>query len=246
MVSGFPEHFKDRSNRMTPDPTNGQTSPTTPGNDPSSPRRKGMRRVLFPVVVLALLGVVLYGILGRPGKETDAAMACTATRSLAQKLKPLVHGEVAALALASTPEPLPMLNFSGPDAKNLTLADFRGRNVLLNLWATWCVPCRQEMPALDRLEGKLGDDKFEVVTINIDTARLDRPKAFLSEIGVKNLGFYSDSRADVFQVLKQDGKVLGLPTTILVGKDGCEIGTMAGPAQWDSGDGLALIEALKG
>jgi thiol-disulfide isomerase/thioredoxin len=231
---------------MNADPTNGPVPGTRSGGDPSPPRGKGMRAIIIPAAILIVLGAVLYGFLARPGKETDAAIACTATQGLAQKLKPLVHGEVAALTLASTPEPLPTLNFSGPDAKNLTLADFRGRNVLLNLWATWCVPCRQEMPALDRLEGKLGSDTFEVVAINIDTARLDRPKAFLSEIGVKNLGFYSDSKADVFQILKQDGKVLGLPTTILIGKDGCEIGTMAGPAQWDSGDGLALIEALRG
>jgi thiol-disulfide isomerase/thioredoxin len=219
---------------------------SAPGGEQVPPPRRGARAVVVSVAALVLLGVVLYGILARPGKETNAATACTATHDLAQRLKPLVHGEIAALNLASAPEPLPQLNFSGPDGKKLTLADFRGRDLLLNLWATWCVPCRQEMPALDRLEAKLGGENFEVVTINIDTARLDRPKAFLSEIGVKSLNFYSDNKADVFQVLKQGGKVLGLPTTILVGKDGCEIGTLAGPAQWDSGDGLALIEALKG
>ncbi len=195
---------------------------------------------------LVAVALVLYGIATRHGKEADVAAACPATRGLAQKLKPLVHGEVAALTLASTPTPLPPLSFSGPDGKPVTLADFRGRDVLLNLWATWCVPCRQEMPALDRLEAKLGGRDFVVVAINIDTARLERPKAFLNEIGVKSLGFYSDSKADVFQVLKQDGKMLGLPTTILVGRDGCEIGTLAGPAQWDSDDGLTLLRAVKG
>jgi thiol-disulfide isomerase/thioredoxin len=198
------------------------------------------------MAALLPLGIVLYGMIGQPGKETPSSVACADSQGLAPKLKPLVHGEVAALELAATPKPLPDLAFSGPAGKSLTLADFHGRGILLNLWATWCVPCRQEMPALDRLQAKVGGKNFEVVTINIDTTKLDKPKAFLSEIGVKSLGFYSDSKADVFQVLKKDGKVAGLPTTILVGKDGCEIGTMAGPAQWDSNDALALIEAVKG
>jgi thiol-disulfide isomerase/thioredoxin len=224
--------------------------------DPQPPRQGRLRRVVIIAgAALALLAVVADGIalhygertdVAAAGKETEVAANCPATSGLMQKLKPLVHGEIAALTLASRPVPLPPLSFSGPDGKHLTLADFHGRDVLLNLWATWCVPCRQEMPALDRLEAKLGGQGFEVVAVNIDTARLDRPKAFLSEIGVKSLSFYSDSTADLFQVLRQDGKVLGLPTTILVGKDGCEIGTMAGPAQWDSDEGVALLTAVKG
>ncbi|MGH7880769.1 MAG: TlpA disulfide reductase family protein, partial [Candidatus Binataceae bacterium] len=112
--------------------------------------------------------------------------------------------------------------------------------------ATWCVPCRQEMPALDRLQGILGAKDFAVVAVNIDTARLDRPQAFLRETGVKNLKLYTDNTAAAFQTLKQAGKVLGLPATILIGKDGCEIGTMSGPAQWDSEDALALLNAIQG
>ena len=102
------------------------------------------------------------------------------------------------------------------------------------------------MPALDRLQGMLGSKDFAVVAVNIDTARLDRPQAFLNEIGVKNLKLYTDNTAAAFQTLKQTGKVLGLPATILIGKDGCEIGTMAGPAQWDSEDALALLNAIQG
>lgn len=203
--------------------------------------------LIAAVAVLVVVGLVLYGIQPRSGKETRTAAAnCPQTEGLAEKLKPLTHGEVAALALSSKPKPLPPLSFSGPDGKPLTLADFHGRNILLNLWATWCVPCRQEMPELDRLQGDLGGQAFEVVAVNIDTSKLDRPKAFLSETGVKNLHFYADNKADIFQVLKQEGQVLGLPTTILVGKDGCEIGMMSGPAKWDSEEAQALIKAIKG
>jgi thiol-disulfide isomerase/thioredoxin len=204
-------------------------------------RRIGVAAGVFAAA--AALAIVLYAIKPPDGKETAIDPACPEAPARAARLRPLVHGEIAALSLAKAPKPLPSLAFKAPDGAQVRLADFKGREVLLNLWATWCVPCRQEMPALDRLQGALGSEDFVVVAVNIDTARLERPKAFLNEIGVKNLAFYADNTAEVFQALKRAGKVLGLPTTILIGKDGCEIGTMAGPAQWDSQEALALLKA---
>jgi thiol-disulfide isomerase/thioredoxin len=206
------------------------------------------RMIAFAVGALAFmaLGFVLYEIKAPGGKEAAVTPACPGTAETAARLKPLVHGEIAALSVAPQPKPLPELIFMTPEGTKASLADFKGRTVLLNLWATWCVPCRQEMPALDRLQGLRGSKDFAVVAVNIDTTRLDRPKAFLEEIGVKNLTLYTDNTAGVFQTLKQEGKVIGLPTTILIGKDGCEIGTMAGPAQWDSQDALALLAAITG
>jgi thiol-disulfide isomerase/thioredoxin len=202
----------------------------------------------FALIALAFgaLGIVLYVGKTPGGKEATLDPACLGAAETAARVKPLVHGEIAALTLATQPRPVPELTFAGPDGRRASLADFNRRTVLLNLWATWCVPCRQEMPALDRLQELLGSKDFEVVAVNVDTARLDRPKAFLQEIGVKNLKLYTDNTAAAFQTLKQAGKVLGLPTTILIGKDGCEIGTMAGPAQWDSTDALALLNAIQG
>jgi len=205
----------------------------SPAPEPSRPSRRGFSRILVATALAAAaLASVLYAI-REPGKETDKQTAaatheCADARQTAERLAPLVHGEIAALSLASQPKPLPELSFAGPDGAKTDLARFRGQLVLLNLWATWCVPCRQEMPALDRLQAKAGSHTFEVVAVNIDTTRLEKPKAFLNEVGVKDLAFYADSSADVFQRLKQAGKVVGLPTTILVGKDGCEIGTLAG------------------
>ncbi len=198
----------------------------------------------FPSPLISL--VILAAVLGfiyvmKDGHRNEAAAACASTRTVISRLEPLVHGEIAALALSDAPRPMPDLTFTGPDGKTVKLADFRGRDLLLNLWATWCVPCRQEMPALDRLEAKLGGPDFQVVAVNVDTARLDRPRAFLREIGVKSLAFYADNTANVFEVLKEGGKVLGLPTTILVDKNGCDIGTMAGAAKWDSPDALVLF-----
>ena len=155
-------------------------------------------------------------------------------------------GEVAALNVNKNPKPAVDISFADADGRKLTLADFKGRNVLLNLWATWCVPCRAEMPALDRLQAKMGGADFQVVAVNIDTSRLDRPKAFLAEAGVKTLTRYADSSADSFEALKVAGKALGLPTSLLIGPDGCELAVMAGPAQWDSGDAAKLVTAMIG
>jgi len=210
-----------------------------------APHSRGFAFAAAALACLAL-GSVLYGIKAPDGKEAAETPACPGAAELAARLKPLAHGEIAALTIASQPKPLPELSFDTAEGTKATLADFKGRTVLLNLWATWCVPCRQEMPALDRLQGMFGSKDFAVVAVNVDTARLDRPQAFLNETGVKNLKLYTDNTAAAFQTLKQAGKVLGLPATILIGKDGCEIGTMAGPAQWDSEDALALLKAIQG
>jgi thiol-disulfide isomerase/thioredoxin len=118
--------------------------------------------------------------------------------------------------------------------------------VLLNLWATWCVPCRKEMPALDALQAKLGGPDFEVVAVNIDTRNLDKPKSFLQEVGVAHLTYYSDANAKVFQDLKAVGKAMGMPTTLLIDPNGCEIASLAGPAEWASDDSLRLVSAALG
>jgi thiol-disulfide isomerase/thioredoxin len=141
---------------------------------------------------------------------------------------------------------VPDLAFHDAAGKPLTLAHWRGRTVLLNLWATWCVPCRKEMPALDALEQRLGSPKFEVVAVNIDTRDADKPKAWLKEVGVEKLGYYADPTARTFQDLKSVGRAFGMPTTLLVDGQGCEIGTIAGPAEWASEDAIKLIKAAVG
>ena len=194
-----------------------------------------------PLALVAVLGV-LYAA-GDFGKAASAA--CPASAATAARLYPLVHGEIAALGLSRAGKLAPDLAFNGPDGAPKTLADFRGRTVLVNLWATWCVPCRKEMPSLDRLQAKLGGPDFQVVAVNVDTAKLDRPKQFLADAGV-TLPLYTDATANVLQVLRSDGNALGLPTTVLVDRSGCEIGTLAGPAAWDSAEAEKLIEAAKG
>jgi thiol-disulfide isomerase/thioredoxin len=215
---------------------------------PSARKNRGLQRAVSVVggILLATLVIGLYEIARPGGKATAFAGACPLSQAAATKADPLVHGEVAALTLADHDNKLADIAFNGPDGARTTVGAFKGKILLLNLWATWCVPCRQEMPALAKLQANLGSNDFSVVAINIDTTRLDRPKAFLREIGATSLPYYADNTADILQALKQSEKIIGLPTTILIGKDGCEIGTMAGPAAWDSPDAETLIKRVEG
>jgi thiol-disulfide isomerase/thioredoxin len=194
------------------------------------------------VVVGALIGSVgIYGFGLKRGPGGDPA--CTAALETAKRIAPLAHGEVAAVTMAAAPLRLPDLAFEDAEGKPRKLSDWRGKTVLLNLWATWCVPCRKEMPALDELQGKLGGKDFEVVAVNIDTRDPEKPKNFLKEANLTRLGYFADQKAKVFQDLKTVGRALGMPTSVLVDAQGCEIGTIAGPAEWASEDALKLIKA---
>ena len=205
-----------------------------------------MRRI--PITIGAvLIGAVIgfAGVYGIGGLKRSASgdPACRGAVELARRLAPLAHGEVAALTMASAPLRLPDLAFEDVEGKPKKLSDWRGRTVLVNLWATWCVPCRKEMPALENLQTRLGGPNFEVVAVNIDTRDLEKPKNFLKEANLTRLNYFSDPKAKVFQDLKATGRALGMPTSVLVDGEGCEIATIAGPAEWDSEDAVKLITA---
>jgi thiol-disulfide isomerase/thioredoxin len=184
----------------------------------------------------------VYGIATLTGNAGGDA-ACHPAVELARKLAPLARGEVAAIKVAKSGLKLPGLAFQDAAGKPLSLENWRGRTVLLNLWATWCVPCRTEMPALDALQQRLGGPGFEVVAVNIDTRDPDKPKTWLKEVGIEKLAYYADPTAKTFQDLKQIGRAFGMPTTLLLDPQGCEIGNIAGPAEWASDDAIKLIQA---
>jgi len=218
--------------------------------DPTRPSSSSGKKRLAMIVAggIAGLAVGLAGVYGIATLTRNAGgdPACRPAVELAKKVAPFARGEVAAVNVAKGPLKVPDLVFTDAAGKPMSLASFHGRTVLLNLWATWCVPCRKEMPTLDALEGELGGKDFQVVAVNIDTRDPDKPKRFLKTIGVQKLAYYADPTAKAFQDLKAIGRAFGMPTTMLIDRQGCEIGTIAGPADWASPDAIKLIKAALG
>ncbi|CDX57886.1 Thiol:disulfide interchange protein TlpA [Mesorhizobium plurifarium] len=220
------------------------------------------KRFFFPatrLILAALVAGVLAGAVAvyvsesgsgnnAPPEKVAAATgkddtACAAKADRAKAIAAKAVGQVAALQPADPPQSLKSLAFNGPDGKPMTIADHAGKTVLLNLWATWCAPCRAEMPALDALQKEKGGNAFEVVAVNVDTGDDAKPKKFLKEIGVQTLGFYRDPTIALFNEAKTRGLALGLPVTMLIDADGCLIAHMNGPAEWSSPDAKRLVEA---
>lgn len=206
-----------------------------------SPRR------LAILALPALLGVAAAAYLGLgPSAGEGSGGECRAARPVAERLAPLARGQVAAVSATIPPKPVPEVSFSGPDGRAMTLADLKGRTLVVNLWATWCAPCRHEMPALDRLQAELGGPDFEVVAINVDTRNPDKPKAWLQENGIGRLAYYADPTGKAMQTLQRSGALVGLPTTLVVDPGGCEVAILKGPADWGGEDALKLVRAALG
>lgn len=159
--------------------------------------------------------------------------------------------EVARLNFLKEPRPLPDFRFEDGEGNSLSLSDFRGRVILLNVWATWCPPCRREMPMLDRLQAALGGPDFEVVALSTDRAGRAPVEGFYSALGIKHLRIYLDRNSASMRdpgilgvpitASKGDLGVIGLPTTLLIDRNGQELGRLVGPAEWDSPAMVTLI-----
>ena len=142
--------------------------------------------------------------------------------------------------LRETPAPVPELQFTDGEGKPQTLADFRGKVALLNIWATWCLPCRKEMPTLDRLQATLGGADFEVVALSIDRGGAEVVKKFYTDIGIQHLSIHIDSSGKAGFALA----TAGLPTTLLIDRQGQELGRLIGPAEWDAPDMVAFLKSI--
>jgi thiol-disulfide isomerase/thioredoxin len=136
------------------------------------------------------------------------------------------------------PRPLPDLHFIDSQGHKLTLEDFEGKVLLLNIWATWCLPCRQEMPALDRLKTALGNKDFEVIALSTDEGGRTVVEAFYEEIGIKSLGIYWDPKGRI----EKDLAIFAYPTTFLLDRQGRALGTRLGAVEWDSDEVVTLIQ----
>lgn len=201
------------------------------------------RRYLRSAIGVAcglLIGIAAIAILKHPGIGSLFGRSTVSQRAAVTTAAPseASDGESVTMTLHDKPRPLPELRFTKADGRELTIADFRGRFVLLNLWATWCVPCRKEMPALDRLETKLGGPNFEVVALSIDRQGLAAVRPFFKELGLKALNIYLDPSGKAAAALNAPG----IPTTLLLDREGREVARKIGPAGWDSPE---MVDVLR-
>jgi thiol-disulfide isomerase/thioredoxin len=188
----------------------------------------------------------LYWLIGNehksdapPVNAANEATAAVAAVWPSKVTKDLAQGELAAFVVKPNREPVPDLRFLNEKNEETDISKWRGRVVLINLWATWCAPCRKEMPALAALQKQLGGPDFEVVAISVDRKGADASAAFLIENNATALQLYTDVSAGVLDALQ----AVGLPATILIDRQGREIGRLLGPAEWSSPDALKLVKA---
>lgn len=208
------------------------------------------KSILLTLFAAVVLGSGVYAILGGYGNtpfgEATAQTreeSCALSVERGKLIDAAATGDVA--AYRAVQDPLDMttaIKFKDKDGNNKTLADWAGRTVLLNLWATWCPPCREEMPYLEELELTKGGDDFQVVPVSVDQGTIDKPLEFLNSIDVKAMPFMQDNTMDAFHSLRKKGVALGMPTTLLVDTNGCALGVLNGPAHWASDDAKALID----
>jgi thiol-disulfide isomerase/thioredoxin len=211
---------------------------------PAPLNRLKPRRVL--VIALASAAVALVATLIVGNFMPAGASQCAPQSVRAQKIDAVAVGNLAALNGTGTGRGYRDLAFADQAGAQKTIGDFTGKKLLVNFWASWCVPCRAEMPALESLARQYDSQSFMVLPINLDVgdSGLKKAKKFLADEKL-TLPLYP-APLQAFQRLQQQAVTVGLPTTLLLDEKGCELAVLQGPAEWDSPDGRAVIDALLG
>ncbi len=190
---------------------------------------QGQRAIVFLMAgTLALATIAIVGVIYFSGDTSMPAPQGGGQAETASFRSFVMH---------EAPRPLPEIKFEDGNGHALTLTDLKGKTVLLNIWATWCVPCREEMPTLDALEAELGGPTFEVVPLSVDRAGPDVVRKFYAEIGIEHLGLYIDATMRASFNLQAPG----LPTTLLIDSEGRELGRLVGSAEWDTPEMIAFL-----
>jgi thiol-disulfide isomerase/thioredoxin len=202
---------------------------------------KSLAQYLWLAALAALAAfAAVYVMVGRPDNEGGSGAPPQSTTNEVKHGNPLLTGAMTTFVLREPPTPLPDVHFLNGKGEEVSLGSFAGKVVLLNLWATWCAPCREEMPALAKLERELGSDKFQVVALAVDKAGLDGARKFFAANKIDGLAVYADPTARIGTKLG----VIGMPTTILINREGRQIGRLIGPAAWDSPEAKRLIQSF--
>jgi thiol-disulfide isomerase/thioredoxin len=184
------------------------------------------RLVQASLIALAIFALIaIYAMGHRPDNGGGAASPADPYKYLAWHTRPI---------------PLPEQAITGPDGTPVRLADFKGKALLVNLWASWCAPCVAEMPALMRLQRDLGGPEFAVIAINIDHEP-DKGRAWLALNKLDALAFYNDAEGVLFGAFKAPG----LPLSVFVDKDGREVGRIGGAVPWDEPQARALVAKIR-
>lgn len=190
-------------------------------------------------VIAGITGIYLFQADGRKAVTAEAEAIDVSAPAATGVTRELATGALAAFLIRQERKPIAELNFQDADGKPLKIGDWKGRVVLINLWATWCAPCRKEMPDLAELQKELGGQDFEVVAISVDRKGVEASAAFLKDTGADNLKLYIEPTTAIVN----DLQAIGLPATILLDRQGNEIGRLLGPADWASPEAVALIKA---
>ena len=212
------------------------------------PKKRGL--IFFALALILGVGVgvitvyVNGGFDGNASNETklaEAQAACQMSEAQRAALDAAAVGDLAAMRIADKPVPLTDIGFQMPDGAAKKFTDLN-KVLVLNLWATWCGPCREEMPDLANIQTEYGNDDFEVFALNVDRNGGDKPQKFLESINATALNLYLDPANKSFQNFRSKGLVFGLPTTMIVDPKGCVQGVLAGIAHWGSDDAKNLVE----
>ena len=193
-------------------------------------KRNRKSLIILLLLAIAVIAAGIYEFSGLPRKmETETGSG----------YRRFATGTLAAFLVKADRPLVPDLSFKDAQGSDIKISKWRGRVVLLNLWATWCAPCRKEMPTLADLQEQLGSKDFEVVALSVDRKGIEASSTFLKETGADSLGLYVDETNKSLD----DLQALGLPVTVLIDRKGREIGRLLGPAEWNSPQAIALIKA---
>lgn len=213
--------------------------------DTPAPRPRATSRVRLAIIAVVAglaLAIAAWVYLG----NASTASECPAQEARAIAIGDVAVGELAALNGTGQGRGYQTMGFKDAAGKALTIADFKGKKLLVNFWASWCVPCREEMPALDEIASKYNSEQFMVLPINLDIGAngQEKAEAFLADNSFANLPLYADNTFAAFERLKQQAVAVGLPATLLLDENGCELAVLQGPAEWNTPDGEAVIQQL--
>ena len=206
------------------------------------------RRTIWLGTGLAAAALAIAAAVWLSNGGTGSASECPVREDAAAAIDAVARGELAALMATPEGRAFSSLAFQDEEGNPVSLADFAGKKLLVNFWATWCIPCREEMPDLDAVAARYEGEDFALVTVSLDAGGdgPDKARAFFDEYGLDSLVLYADPSLGVFERLRNEAVTLGLPATLLLDETGCELAVLQGPAAWSSADGNRVIETLIG